>query len=42
MNGKGIYEWPDKNKYVGEWKNGKMHGEGKYFWNDGRKYIGTY
>ena len=26
MNGKGIYEWPDKNKYVGEWKNGKMHG----------------
>lgn len=38
----GEYNWNDKRKYIGEWKNNKMDGEGVFFWPDGRKYTGVY
>ena len=27
-----MYEWIDKRKYIGEWKNNKMDGNGEFFW----------
>ena len=41
-NGQGTYTWPDGDKYVGEFRNGKEHGKGTYTWPDGRKYVGEY
>ena len=38
----GEYNWNDKRKYIGEWRNNKMDGEGTFIWPDGRKYIGNY
>ena len=29
-----------KGKYVGEWKDGKIHGQGTYTFSDGDKYVG--
>ena len=36
------YTWADGNKYVGEWKKGKMHGQGTHIWANGNKYVGEY
>ena len=30
------------NKYVGEWKNGKIYGQGTYTFADGDKYVGDW
>ena len=37
--GKG--EWEGE-KYVGEYKDGKMHGQGTYTWTSGDKYLGEF
>ena len=31
-----------KNRYVGEYKDGKKHGYGTYTWADGSQYVGEY
>ena len=38
----GTYTSDDGNKYVGEWKDDKMHGHGTYTFNDGDKYVGEF
>ena len=40
--GYGKYEWSNKNKYKGYWKNNKLNGKGVYYYVDGKKYIGEY
>jgi hypothetical protein len=45
--GRGVFTWPDKRKYDGQWKNGKQHGIGVYHssrgdvkkgkWSDGKR-----
>ena len=34
--------YADGNKYVGDWKNGKLHGQGTLIWLNGEKYEGTF
>jgi hypothetical protein len=34
--------YPDGDKYVGEWKDGKGHGQGTYTWASGSKYVGEW
>ena len=41
-HGKGIFTWPEGNKYEGEYLNDKRHGYGIYTWPDGKKYEGEY
>ena len=36
------YTFANGNKYVGEWKNGKLHGQGTHIWANGNKYVGEY
>jgi hypothetical protein len=33
--------WADGPKYVGAWKDDKMHGQGTFTWLDGEKYVGA-
>ena len=40
MNGYGIFIWPDKKKYYGNYINNVKEGFGCFFWNDGHKYEG--
>jgi hypothetical protein len=40
QEGTGTYLWPDGQKYVGEYKNGKRHGKGSWSWPDGSIYEG--
>tara|TARA_B110000914_G_C15445894_1_gene438423 strand:- start:38 stop:1207 length:1170 start_codon:yes stop_codon:yes gene_type:complete len=40
--GTGTYTWADGEKYVGEYKDGKMHGKGTYTYFNGTKYVGEY
>jgi len=42
MNGKGMSVLADGTKYVGEWKDDKMHGRGRYTWPDGEVYEGEW
>ena len=39
-NGSGTFTWPNGDKFVGTFKNGKGS-QGTFFWADGRIYIGT-
>ena len=41
-NGTGTMVWPNGDKYVGEWKDGKIHGVGTLTWSDGTKYAGDW
>ena len=41
-NGYGTYTWTNGDKYVGEFKNGKIHGQGTHTWADGKKYDGEF
>ena len=40
------YTWPNGDKYVGEWKDGKKHGQGTKTWASGKwkdhKYVGAH
>lgn len=40
MDGKGVFIWPDKRKYTGEYKQDKKEGYGIFEWSDGRIYKG--
>jgi len=42
MHGHGTMTWPDGNKYVGEYKNGKRDGNGTYTAANGDRYVGEY
>ena len=42
FNGQGQYNWGNKKKYEGEWKDGKMHGKGKFIYPDGSYYEGEF
>ena len=42
MHGNGTMTWPDGNKYVGEYKNGKRDGNGTYTAANGDRYVGEY
>ena len=39
-NGKGIYHYPNGDKYVGEWKDDKFHGVGMYLFANGERFEG--
>ena len=41
-NGLGVMTYPDGQKYVGEWKNGKYNGQGTSTYPDGGKYVGEF
>ena len=42
-HGVGTVDYPDGNKYVGEWMNGLFHGQGIYTTaNDEYSYVGEY
>ena len=38
----GTYTWDEGDKYVGEYKNNKMHGQGTYTYAGGDKYVGGF
>lgn len=40
--GLGTYISPSGNKWMGEWKDGKMNGKGTCIYSDGRKYVGEW
>ena len=40
-NGLGIINYPNRNKYVGSWKNGK-YSQGTFTWSNGSKYVGKW
>ena len=42
MNGKGTYVYESGARYMGEFRNGKIHGEGTLFFSNGNKYFGTW
>ena len=42
VNGQGTFIWAKGSKYVGEWKNDRMHGQGTYTQADGTKYVGEF
>ena len=39
---KGTKNFPNGDKYEGEWKNNKIHGQGTYTYANGKKYSGEY
>jgi len=38
----GTYTYPNRNKYVGEFKYGAYHGQGTFTYASGSKYVGEY
>lgn len=42
QEGFGHFVWSSGEKYIGNWRNGKMNGHGVFYWTDGRKYIGEW
>ena len=38
----GTLNFSDGHKYVGEWKNGKIHGQGSFTYADGANYVGEW
>ena len=39
MDGYGIYEWDEGQKYEGNWKDGKKEGQGTLTWFDKEKKV---
>ena len=39
---KGTTKFSNGDRYIGEWKNNKMHGKGTYIFKSGSKYIGQW
>jgi len=39
VNGQGVYTFSDRSKYVGEWKDNKLHGKGVYTYPVGIRLI---
>ena len=42
FDGKGTYFWPNGDKYIGDFVDGKFEGKGKEVWVNGDIYEGTY
>ena len=42
VNGTGTFAFSNGDKYVGEFKDGKMHGKGTLTSPDGEKYVGEF
>lgn len=40
--GRGVFEWPEGSKYVGEFFDNEIEGWGRYDWPDGRVYCGQW
>ncbi|MDB2369635.1 transglycosylase domain-containing protein [Planktomarina temperata] len=41
-NGQATYTYHNGDKYVGEWKDGKLNGQGTYTHHNGDKYVGEW
>ena len=41
-DGQGTFTYPNGEKYVGDWKNGKYHGHGTFTYPDGNMYVGEF
>lgn len=41
-NGYGTCVFPSGAKYIGDFKNGKLHGKGIFYFSDGNKYLGNW
>tara|TARA_B100001741_G_C16419625_1_gene535543 strand:- start:151 stop:873 length:723 start_codon:yes stop_codon:yes gene_type:complete len=41
-DGKGVWTWPDGDKYIGSFAFQYRNGEGTYIWSDGNKYEGNF
>ncbi|CAK66342.1 unnamed protein product (macronuclear) [Paramecium tetraurelia] len=41
-HGWGVFEFDNRNKYKGQWKDDKMHGTGHFTWANGEEYLGEY
>ena len=37
-----FYTWSNGDKYVGNWKDNKLHGQGTYTSVKGNKYVGEF
>ncbi|MHC4270585.1 MAG: hypothetical protein ACYSTS_19315 [Planctomycetota bacterium] len=42
IHGQDTYNWPNGDKYVGEWKDGQKNGQGTYTWSNGNTYVGVW
>jgi len=42
MDGYGVFTWPDRRKYEGNYVDDKKHGFGIFEWPDERKYKGNW
>jgi len=42
LDGKGIVEYKNGNRYEGEFTNGMLHGNGTFYWTNGVTYTGTF
>lgn len=40
--GSGVFEWPDKSQYFGQWEHGCINGYGHYLGKDGRTFRGMW
>ena len=38
----GTFTLPNRENYVGEWRDGERHGQGTYTWADGETYVGEF
>lgn len=41
-NGKGRFDYPNGDTYIGEVAEGRRHGQGEYIYADGSKHVGQY
>ena len=41
-DGQGTFTYPNGEKYVGDWKNGKYNGHGTFTYPDGNMYVGEF
>ena len=42
QNGYGTYVFPSGARYIGDFKDGKLHGKGIFYFSNGDKYIGNW
>lgn len=42
MHGKGVFDWPNKRRYEGNYVQEKKEGYGEFSWPDGKLYKGQW